>query len=466
MAVGDDVDGTSNGSITPTASRLFSEDQDVTHLLASVKDPSVRSDLAQAFQQLALSNTELANELKELNGRYQKAVREIRWFTKRHHKQQQLEGKKDAETMTEQSRTSSHRRPHSPVVLPPAPPSPPFSTASAISTATHTTTTTGSGHSDRSEERLIPVVHTTIKLTPELFNTRRVQPLEFGGSEGFWDAMDRGKVDDLTMEKILSNYFRRGGNPNAARQHASTTRQLVCHGTGMLHAAILRRHTKAIKLILVAGANPNALTLCHRQEDICTPLYLAARDDLMDVLLLLLDHGADLGRSIGWGNQAKTVLIAAVEFDHVNMARYLLDACGGALVDQADSLGVTALHLACFRGNLEMVYVLIGEYQANTHVSDKNGETPLHYAARKGFVPILDSLINDYGVDPNIVVTPKTGTPLDSAKNAPLPQKKAMEYLTSVGGMTWKMISKQRKEMEKEKKMQAVMASTLKKNFG
>lgn len=58
----------------------------------------------------------------------------------------------------------------------------------------------------------------------------------------------------------------------------------------------------------------------------------------------------------------------------------------------ADSKGRTALHIACSRGHVETVKVLL-QYGADTECRDSVGNTPLHLAACTSNIPIITLLL-------------------------------------------------------------------------
>ncbi|XP_067354907.1 85/88 kDa calcium-independent phospholipase A2 isoform X1 [Channa argus] len=57
-----------------------------------------------------------------------------------------------------------------------------------------------------------------------------------------------------------------------------------------------------------------------------------------------------------------------------------------------DAAGQTPLHLACERGDLVSVKVLLEESQARTDIKDHNGETPMHSAAKQDSPAIIQVL--------------------------------------------------------------------------
>ena len=55
--------------------------------------------------------------------------------------------------------------------------------------------------------------------------------------------------------------------------------------------------------------------------------------------------------------------------------------------------GYTGLHWACKHGNLDMVKLLAGTYQASVNVKSHGGYTPLHLAAQHNHQEVFDLLV-------------------------------------------------------------------------
>eukprot|EP00899_Mesostigma_viride_P024817 jgi/Mesvir1/551/Mv11404-RA.1 len=155
------------------------------------------------------------------------------------------------------------------------------------------------------------------------------------------------------------------------------------------------------------------------------PLFLAARTGRLDVVKHFVLFGVDLNERDKKGD---TVLHIAVEYGHTEVVRFLLEAganvkatrsitshtalhtaaakgdvdlvrvllAGGADVNATASLSKqTALDLAVQNGHLEMVKCLI---KAGTKLDIRRDDDasiwpPLHWAAEKGFLDIVDALL-------------------------------------------------------------------------
>lgn len=62
-----------------------------------------------------------------------------------------------------------------------------------------------------------------------------------------------------------SNFLRRGGSPNTAKQSPSS--HAVRYGYGMIHALIVTKAPGALDLLLQQGANPNVVSMSQVDEE-------------------------------------------------------------------------------------------------------------------------------------------------------------------------------------------------------
>lgn len=77
------------------------------------------------------------------------------------------------------------------------------------------------------------------------------------------------------------------------------------------------------------------------------------------------------------------------------------------------------MHCACHENHDQAVVTLI-KYGANANLTNNKGETPLHIAARHGFMKIVQILVDLGGADPTI--KGEKGTALDVAMvGSPVP---------------------------------------------
>jgi ankyrin repeat protein len=111
-----------------------------------------------------------------------------------------------------------------------------------------------------------------------------------------------------------------------------------------------------------------------------TALYRACcLDRGLEVVLLLLEHGADAAAAV---HDGPTPLMAASYGGHTEVVALLLaHGCGN--IDLQDSNdGATALHEACWLVDRGVVRLLLGA-GADPHAVDNVGRTPLALAAQE-----------------------------------------------------------------------------------
>ena len=140
-----------------------------------------------------------------------------------------------------------------------------------------------------------------------------------------------------------------------------------------------------------------------------TPLCAALHKGHLDIALFLLEHGAD-GEQRGTAGQ--NGLYIASSHGYTEIVRTLIDR--GADLNAVcrdwdewllgrnwsiDYLQWTPLHVASFKGRLEVARVLL-EYGANVDHPDNLGRIPLHIASR-GPCDDLVRLLLDHGANPS-----------------------------------------------------------------
>ena len=168
-----------------------------------------------------------------------------------------------------------------------------------------------------------------------------------------------------------------------------------------LHIAVLRGDVKVAGALLKAGASPDLLN-----EMLETPLHIAAKLGMDDVVALLLSHSklaivnwSMQGSRCKWG-QGNTAMHLACAAGHVGVIRILL--ANGADVDITNDTGERPIHLASRNGREEAVKVLIDEAKANFQAgrdlinaitSSPTKTSPLAMAAKNGHVEVVRTLL-------------------------------------------------------------------------
>ncbi|KAL8933306.1 MAG: hypothetical protein Q9211_005850 [Gyalolechia sp. 1 TL-2023] len=128
------------------------------------------------------------------------------------------------------------------------------------------------------------------------------------------------------------------------------------------------------------------------------PLHIATRLALSEMVRLLLDSGSDIDAKDNWG---RTSLTSAAILNRLDMVELLLDR--GADIAAKDVDGKTALHWAAKNNHPGVVRALLSTGNArfadNEHWAedwfDKNGDLPVHVAAREGHVEPVKLLKGD-----------------------------------------------------------------------
>ncbi|CAO3659006.1 unnamed protein product [Rhizopus microsporus] len=302
-----------------------------------------RSDL------LYQENQHLKDIISESQRRYEKAVREMQFFKRKYDQLASVAEDVESSNCSTSEWQYERKRNNSTTGA---------SVFSAFSSSTEATSIYSSRSMDHKISRnpsmassysspnsivpyappLTPVRSTTSAFTENcIIQQRKSDPLCFGGSDALWDTIARSQGSDVTVEKIISNFLRRGGSPNTAKQSPSTN--TVKYGYGMIHALIVTKAPGALDLLLQQGANPNVMTLSQVDEDKVSPCYLAASVGWLVGLQKLVQAGGDLMCSRGEGSKKKTALHVAAEHSHTSVVEYIIHMTQGVLNQETDSQG-------------------------------------------------------------------------------------------------------------------------------
>jgi hypothetical protein len=200
----------------------------------------------------------------------------------------------------------------------------------------------------------------------------------------------------------------------------STMRPEKPEAVPLYHAARLGIRDLAERLIVEHPEHVNARG--GRRE---TPMHAAVKAGHVNILSLLIEHGADMedqSRSIFGG----TPLHRAVLYGRVQVGQCLLDL--GANINARDSSYDTPLTYAAFNGLVEFARMLL-ERGAVIDAQNKQGRTALHLASDKEKLQAV-SLLLEHGADVN-VRDDKGNTPSDLASSKGYPE--IVELLSAHG---------------------------------
>uniref|UniRef100_A0A671LEA3 Serine/threonine-protein phosphatase 6 regulatory ankyrin repeat subunit A-like n=1 Tax=Sinocyclocheilus anshuiensis TaxID=1608454 RepID=A0A671LEA3_9TELE len=179
-------------------------------------------------------------------------------------------------------------------------------------------------------------------------------------------------------------------------------------GRTALHHAAFSGHLEMVRLLLSRGANINAFDKKDRRA-----IHWAAYMGHMEVVKLLVSHGAEVTCK---DKKAYTPLHAAASSGMISVVKYLLDLGVDVSVNEkgfaplhftaASRHGALCLELLVGNGSDVNIKVDPSTYDRNPwevlkisgaeiDCEDKNGNTPLHIAARYGHELLINTLITN-----------------------------------------------------------------------
>ncbi|XP_070620138.1 B-cell lymphoma 3 protein [Erythrolamprus reginae] len=210
----------------------------------------------------------------------------------------------------------------------------------------------------------LPAVHHLVSLFHQgqrdldIFNNLRQTPLHLAVI-----------IAQPSLVKLLLSY---GASPMVLDRHGQTALHLACE------------HNSLRCLQELLEGSPTTLDLEARNFEGFTPLHLAVASSHHDIVLALLDHGADVDAvDIKSG---RSPLLHAVENNNLDMVELLLQH--GANVNAQSYGGNTALHTASGRGLLDMLRLLVRN-GADGSLKNYHNDTALMVAKNKRVIDIL-----------------------------------------------------------------------------
>ena len=155
-------------------------------------------------------------------------------------------------------------------------------------------------------------------------------------------------------------------------------------GISPLHLAAITGGVPLCAYLIEKGAEVNAFG----GSVPATPLQWAARNGLVEVIDLLIQHGAN------------PRLVDPKDFSCLHSVTHSSDQWAllyilcqpDIAVDEVDNMGLTPLHWAAQQGDKVSVEVLL-KFGANPNVVDRNGLTALHWAASGGNRSCISQLL-------------------------------------------------------------------------
>ena len=173
------------------------------------------------------------------------------------------------------------------------------------------------------------------------------------------------KLNDIPAAEAL---FAKGMDVNTTDPGANT----------LLMIAVQGEYGDMVKLLLRNKARVDA-----RNKYGETALMLAAASGSLELVRLLVDHGANINLP-GWNP-----LIYAAWRGQTEVVRYLLSK--GADIDAVSPNGISALMMAARGGHFETVKLLLWEV-ANPNIKSESGATAMAWALKAGNSDIVKLL--------------------------------------------------------------------------
>ncbi|PQQ06986.1 ankyrin repeat-containing protein ITN1 [Prunus yedoensis var. nudiflora] len=193
----------------------------------------------------------------------------------------------------------------------------------------------------------------------------------------------RFSIVNYLVRETLSKSQIEFGNANS---NMTETLRIRNRGNNtVLHEAVRNGHTKVAEFLLKMDPK----LACFENEAGESPLYLAAREGLLDILNQILQSSPS---SAHGGSDGQTALHAAVVERHFDITESLL-RFKQQLIKQADHQGKTPLYYAASLGDHKTVQRLLELDISIAYVLDKQGHSPIHVAASNGHASVIREIV-------------------------------------------------------------------------
>lgn len=218
----------------------------------------------------------------------------------------------------------------------------------------------------------------------------------------------RLKADPTTVPRWTPRYNNGAGNPNfkmalvqaVQKKSYSAMEQLLDRGVtpdsvtelNLLREAVLNRDAESVRLLLLFGADPNAI-----DKHGFTPLFSATELGFVDAAKMLVKYGADPNTSAG--PDADTPLALAVMDSKVELAQLYLMYGGDA--NRIMASGNTVLIRAIDRKTPKRLIELVLNYGGDPNGKNGEGTSPMFQCITMQRFDLAQALL-DRGADPNL----------------------------------------------------------------
>lgn len=128
-------------------------------------------------------------------------------------------------------------------------------------------------------------------------------------------------------------------------------------------------------------------------------LHSAAESCNLEFLKLILnDNKFNINQKTKCG---KTSFHLAVIVGNKECIQYLLEICQHIDINDSDSEGFSALHIAINNKRLDLVKLLLEDSSIDINIRDNSGNTPLHLACKDSYIEIVQYLLSRPKIDIN-----------------------------------------------------------------
>lgn len=216
-----------------------------------------------------------------------------------------------------------------------------------------------------------------------------------------------------TPEGMLLTAVFRGNAQNAESLLAAGVSPNFRNGDGqtLLSIAMQFKRLEVIKLLLLHGADPNGAL--NGPRDNRTPLQYAAQNGDLGLAAALIQAHADVDAKGPSGLTAVHFAIGQEEGDavHLDMLHVLLD--GGADPNARDAYGASPMDRATLHGSTDAVAILLAHGARLNEPNPASGRAPIGEAAAIGNELLVRYLLQ---LRPDLGIVDKAGrTPLEDA---------------------------------------------------